>query len=276
MFDIKKALEYYEIDEPDYYERCKTAEKEIINSEEYSKVFDKFSSILFGFSHEERAEYHTTDNKLQLFGFDLPYFTNLLLMSGYEYHNDYMKRNNYEPEQIKAQKFRLNKILHTGDKIKGITTIQLFWGTNFVNGEIIEVGRLQYQNQTTKISIHIPSGEPLKYEYVKSSLDVSREKVKRYFGIENVPFCCSSWLLSPELDNVLPEKSNIRDFRTLFDIREGKENLSSVLSSVFHTSVPEDFKTLSENTTLQKNIKEYLINGGGFHNGVGTLNYFEN
>lgn len=61
-------------------------------------------------------------------------------------------------------------------------------------------------------SIHIPGGEPMPFEAVKSSLCQAKEFFLRYFRRRVPLFCCASWILNPAWQELLP-RSNMAAFR---------------------------------------------------------------
>ena len=108
-------------------------------------------------------------------------------------------------------------------------------------------------------------------EEVKESIKDSKELLKKYYNIENPQYVCESWLLSKEIADMLDEKSNIIKFQKLFDIKPSKNGIDDILNFVFKLKKCENYDELSENTSLQKCIKEFLKNGGIIYEGYGEL-----
>ncbi len=81
---------------------------------------------------------------------------------------------------------------------------------------------------------------------------------------------CESWMLSPALSNVLRTDSNILAFQKLFDINETDYESMAVLDWVFpgFDKVSEE---LPEETSLQKNMKKYLLEGNKIGWSKGSL-----
>src|SRR5699024_279202 len=101
---------------------------------------------------------------------------------------------------------------------------QMVWGSYFINGKIIQVGRLQYEypdeipNEVLKYKegnymyIHIPRGCILNIEQVNDSICKSKNKIKIFYpeiDISKLQYYTESWLLSNELDDILDKESNI-------------------------------------------------------------------
>jgi len=99
---------------------------------------------------------------------------------------------------------------------------------------------------------------------IKASLDeyvVGQEKAKKVEELER------------DLKHLsyLDEKSNIIKFQNLFDIKPSKNGIEDILNFVFKLKKCENYDELSENTSLQKCIKEFLKNGGIIYEGYGEL-----
>ena len=198
-----------------------------------------------------------------------------MLLLGYEYHKENIKKYKFDDEQIQIQKQRVRECLLNDIVNKhydGIRISQMLWGTYFINGLLLENGRLQFEpTNNSKIKIHIPEGKKLIIDDVKESLKNSKILLKKYYNIENPQYVCESWLLSKEIADMLDEKSNIIKFQKLFDIKPSKNGIDDILNFVFKLKKCENYDELSENTSLQKCIKEFLKNGGIIYEGYGEL-----
>ena len=213
-----------------------------------------------------------------------PYITNVLLLSGYEFHQMNMKKSKLDSEQVKLNKTRVKESLTNDIDIRnynGIRISQMLWGAYFVNIRIIEVGRLQYEfvkynpmNEKEKkncIKIHIPSGSKLENSKVKESLQQSVSKIKQYFGLEKPEYFCHSWLLSKQVRQIVDDNSNIAKFYSLFNIIEKDDGIEDILNFVFGLNECNNFYQLPEKTSLQKKLKEMLIKNTTIKLGLGKL-----
>ena len=160
----------------------------------------------------------------------------------------------------------------------GYGTLQFdrdWWTARHISLNLFRIGELEYEMYEKAgkrvISIHIPSDALLTEEKCSESYKMADEFFTKYYSqYSNVDFVCSSWLLSPELRKLLPETSHIRLFQDQFEIHDVNYGDMEFLQWVYKRSdIPYDL--LPEDTTLQKNIKEHLLNGGRIGSAYGVL-----
>ena len=109
----------------------------------------------------------------------------------------------------------------------------------------------------------------------ESRLDAYRQAVEFYadeFGTEPILFSCHSWLLSEEIPSLLRDGSNIKSFCDDFTIvrynkaMAGEYGEAWRLFDMEYTGNIDDFPG---DSTLRRNYKEYLKNGGIMGEGMG-------
>ncbi|MBR2054562.1 MAG: hypothetical protein IJ968_06675, partial [Clostridia bacterium] len=71
---------------------------------------------------------------------------------------------------------------------------------------------------------------------------------------------CDSWMMSPALEQLLPEGSKILAFQWRFQVLEENEDSMGVLEWVF-PGYDEVSEHLPENTRLQRKMKKWLMEG---------------
>lgn len=273
---IKEALEYYDIKDTDYQEKCNRCIDEIKNNKKIQNKAKEIYEILYIDKTEKIKELWKIKDTKTLFTEEVnPFITNILLLLGLEYHKENIKKYNLDKQQIKIQKQRIKECL-LNDIINkhydGIRVSQMLWGTYFVNVRLIECGRLQFEPTFDgKVKIHIPPGKNLDIKEVKESIQNSKELLKKYYNIENPKYICESWLLSKEISKMLDKNSNIKKFQELFEIQSSKNGLDDVLNFVFNLKKCDNYNELPETTRLQKSIKEFLKNNGTIYEGYGEL-----
>ena len=281
---IKEALKFYQINDITYAEKCDKCIEFIDKNSKMKKKAYEILNILYGNKNNQISELWKIKNTEELFGKDIhPYITNVLLLCGYKIHLSNMKKYKLDEEQCCIHKKRVRETL-TNDIYKrnyqGIRISQMLWGVYFINLRIIEVGRLQYEldnyNPITKneelcIKIHIPGSESLDIYDVEQSLIDSKSEIKKYFNINDVKYYCVSWILSSQISKLVKTNSNIAKFQNMFDIIEGENCIDDILNFVYNIDNFTNYNELPEDTSLQRNIKEYLLSGQIIKIGIGTL-----
>lgn len=279
---IPELLDFYQINDIDYLNQCRLAYQFL----EENQLFNKFEELFHRLFLEGDLflKFWYTPTPELLFGQEVhPFATNLLLLSGGYLHQEKMKELNFDQYQIDKHILRVRGTL-TNDLIvknlPGIRVSQVIWGAYFIHGRIIECGSLQFEYakanpylgwDKTHIEMHIPIGASLKKEDVLTSVSKAKADIKTYFGLENVDFCCFSWLLSPQVNQYLTSESNIRQFYEMFTIEEKDDCESDIRNHLFNDTSKIAFEQLPEKTSLQRQIKKALINGVKFYRGKGTL-----
>ena len=102
------------------------------------------------------------------------------------------------------------------------------------------------------------------------SIHRAKNVIKDYFKIDNFQYVCDSWLLSPEIHELVSKDSNIYRFYELFDVSKGYDCVQDILDFVYQIT-DCDFHNLREETSLQRVIKQYLLEGNQIHLGLGIL-----
>jgi len=162
-----------------------------------------------------------------------------------------------------------------------------FWYYREIAGIIYKLGELEYEMKYTddysaKL-FNIPQGAPLlsvhipfKAKLIRGNLDNSYRMVKPFFKkhypeYENAPVTCGTWLLSPALKELLPQKSNILEFQSDYKIiKTDKSNDNCFVFLFGNPGKDVNYNELPENTSLRKSAKQYLINGGTIGTGTGV------
>ncbi len=151
-----------------------------------------------------------------------------------------------------------------------------WWTPRQIAGEIMRIGELEYEMYSEtgggQMKLHIPSDADLTRDSLLESLDRARGFFReKYPAYGSAKVCCESWLLSPTLKKLLPASSRILGFQELFEIETvGIAQNSEFITWVFkRPDIP--LKDLPENTSLQREMKKFLLSGGQLEDAVGTL-----
>ena len=120
------------------------------------------------------------------------------------------------------------------------------------------------------IGLHIPAKGRLEPRLVDETLRETKEFIKKYYpDINHKAFVCCSWLLDPQIKNLLGEDSNITKFLSRFNHIAVKDEGKAVFSFVYGKTNPV-IEELPEETRLHKAFKNHFLNGrriyctGGF------------
>ncbi len=149
------------------------------------------------------------------------------------------------------------------------------WTTRQVSCILFRIGQLEYElttlNDVPMVSLHIPTDADLRPEVVRTSV---REALKTLYQIfpeyADKTVYCHTWLLSAQLKEMLAESSNILQFQAMFDIEPEGYPGNDMLVWVFkNPDLPKE--EYPENTSLQRKLKKFLLEGRQFCNGRGYL-----
>lgn len=159
---------------------------------------------------------------------------------------------------------------------------ELWWLAQSVNMKLFRLGRLQFEPITLEenmagkniviprgtevLNVHIPAGEPLDYGKCLESF----QKAETFFGKKGQIYVCDSWLLAPGLKELLSEKSNIIRFQNLFEITKVHDPFPQAEQRVFG-EILEDKSRYPEDTSLQRSLKKYLMDGKNPGIGAGFI-----
>lgn len=277
---IDEAFDFYNIDKL-YKEKCYRCADEINQNEYYKKIFNDVYENLYYNEFSEIKKVWKIKCKDELFGNNVnPFVTNLMIVLGYEIHkNNMLNKYKLDIEQVEIHKRRVkecfeNDLIHR--KYNGVRISQMLWAVYFVRVRIIEVGRLQYAYECTEknssiIKIHVPKGKKLDLIEVKKSIKESQNKLRQVYGLNEIKYICNSWLLSNQIYDILDKNSNIFLFHDLFVVEDGKDCVDDIMNFVYGINKCDDYEKLGEKTSLQRKIKEKLIDGKKFCLGLGVL-----
>ena len=119
----------------------------------------------------------------------------------------------------------------------------------------------------TVVSIHIPGGSKLDDALVSDTMVKIREFLAAYFPeCAYRAFYCYSWMMDPQLDEMLGDEANITKFRRRFHPLTVKSAGRGVYNFIFHrmeADVPTE--ELPENTSFERKLKEKFRAGGAIY-----------
>ncbi|QHT61467.1 hypothetical protein GXP70_16855 [Paenibacillus lycopersici] len=132
---------------------------------------------------------------------------------------------------------------------------------------------LTLQKGDDVLNVHIPEGGRMSHDACLASY----ASAARFFGecFPEQPFrayVCSSWLLSPEFRDWLPEQSNIRQFQSDYHLLPLISDETQILERVFDFGTQlADLPKLAAETSLQRVVYDHLTAGDRMHNGCGFI-----
>lgn len=152
------------------------------------------------------------------------------------------------------------------------------WFYGFFRMTRFALGRLQYERvpfgreyrgpaaslspDSPVLNMHIPSCGPLTMEACMASFKKAYAFYRKGFQEGPVPFACSSWLLFPEHERMLPETSHIRRFLSCFEILDwGEDPDGGDLWRIFGPDWDREPGSLPRNTGLQRAYADWLETG---------------
>ena len=176
---------------------------------------------------------------------------------------------------IDTMKF-FSRFLYAYNKIFGeYQYVWAWWAVRQITMQEFRIGELEYemmvQNDKKVIGVHIPSDANMESVNLKKSyLDARDFFGKFYPDYADADMICGSWLLAPALKKLLPEDSRIIQFQKSFVLTSQEADSPGILDWVYgRRDIP--FADLPEETSLQRKLKQYLINGGKVEWANGTL-----
>lgn len=149
-------------------------------------------------------------------------------------------------------------------------TVYLDWLALYAYKELYRINHFIYQlgekyEGKDVISVHILGGVDLSTENVLREFAYAEKLFKTCFPEYHFEgFICDSWMLNPNLEQIMGRKTKVSQFGDLFERYEIDSKGTGVYRFVFNLLAPVDPKTLSENTSMQKAIKKYLLEGNVF------------
>ena len=150
-----------------------------------------------------------------------------------------------------------------------------FWTMRELSGHLFRLGTLEFElteeEGARAIHVHIPSDGDLSCRTLHNSYSAAREFISRFFpAYTDAPFLCTSWLLSPALKECLPENSRILSFQSEYEVTEVFPDHDQFITWVYkRPDIP--LADLPEGTSLQRNLKKYLLAGGKVGEAAGRL-----
>ncbi len=169
------------------------------------------------------------------------------------------------------------------ERTKKIGTDDFNWLLYSYLGKLYRIGRLQYEpsfgrpwmnEQCNVLRVHIPEGEPLNNDDCIKSMREAVSFFDKFFPeLKPTYFTCESWLLCPFFEQLLGENSNTVKFMKMWTkVRDLNDSSAQAIQRTFGFGFKrEHLKNAPENTSLQRKMKEFLLNGNQFNEFAGYI-----
>lgn len=197
----------------------------------------------------------------------------LNIIENYSY-KEYVKREISEDIFVATMRFCSRFINEHYQTFHTYKFIWAWWFPRQISLNEFRIGALEYEfvsSEDNEIAVHIPSDANLQKESVLQSLNDFFEFRKSYFSEwEKVKLTCDSWMLMPELKELLGEDSNIVAFQNLFEIDNLNYDATWYMGWIF-PGCENVNESLPERTTLQHRMKKHLLDGKRFGIAKGHL-----
>lgn len=149
-------------------------------------------------------------------------------------------------------------------------TADAFIGHCTVNGKIQRTSKIYHKTEWESalrpgddtVGLHIPRKTNLDPEYVSESLREGLELTKKYYPEFSPKFIiCGSWLLCPELVDILGPDAKLSKFNMRFLKYPLCDTSGAGCLGYVWPGNPGPVENYEEDTTLQRGIKKMMLNG---------------
>ncbi|WP_062110033.1 acyltransferase domain-containing protein [Bacillus niameyensis] len=160
---------------------------------------------------------------------------------------------------------------HDGDVVKG----NKITPNGTVDREPMELSMKEWELVLEEgdriLEVHIPEGSKMTYELCKDSYRQAKEFAATYLPDQNIKaFTCTSWLLSPQLRQILPESSNIVKFQSDYYCTTLLPDDTQMFERVFGMKL-DDLSNAPHDTSLRRALLDYVADGNSVRGGAGFI-----
>ncbi len=112
------------------------------------------------------------------------------------------------------------------------------------------------------INFHIPRGADFTPSHVEAAIAQGASLTARYYPECDFKYTvCTSWIIDPKLLDILPENSKIAQFIRHFFLHPSGDTAGNACMSYVWPGENAPIEELSENTSLQRGIKNMMLHG---------------
>lgn len=197
----------------------------------------------------------------------------LNMIKNYSYE-EYVKRKIPNDIFIATMKFCTRFLHEHYQTYQFYKFVWAWWFPRQISLNEFRIGALEYEFVNAgdrEIAVHIPSDADLRERSVAQSIKGFYEFRKKYYPEwETVKLTCETWMLMPELKEMLRKDSNLIAFQNLFEIDMVDYDATWYMGWIFPGTENVD-ELLPEKTILQRNLKKHLLDGKKFGIAKGHL-----
>lgn len=142
-----------------------------------------------------------------------------------------------------------------------------FRADGYVDKEKLELPKSDWekvlQRHDPVIRLHIPAKGKMTPEMIDRTLEATKKfAAKHYPEYDYKAFACNSWLIDPQLDELLDKESNIVKFRQRFRSLNHKSAGKGIFNFIFNKAdMNFELQDLPEDTSLQRGLKKHYMDG---------------
>lgn len=142
-----------------------------------------------------------------------------------------------------------------------------FTENGYVSKEKIELSKEEWEKVLETgdpvIRLHIPPVGKMTPEMIDKTLEETKIFAKEHYpDFHYKAFSCHSWLVDPQLDEILNKESNIVKFRQRFHSLTRKSKGEDVFNFIFNKpNMDFDIRDLPEDSSLQRALKNHYLSG---------------
>ena len=120
--------------------------------------------------------------------------------------------------------------------------------------------------------MHIPAADAFTPELCIKSFKETKEIIKKCYPEKDIKaFFCLSWLLEKRIKGILGKETNITKFAAMFKGFPVKSEGKGVYGFLFHVPSDTPNENLPENTSMQRAVKDYILNSGYIYEKAGII-----
>lgn len=122
------------------------------------------------------------------------------------------------------------------------------------------------------LNVHIPARKNLSKEKCEESYAYAKEIFRKYYPEYNYrAFMCISWMVDPQLKELIEHRTNLTDFLDRYLHFPRKSEGKSVINFAFFKPIGTPIEQLPEDTSLRRILKAHLQNGGRIYEQGGVF-----